>query len=63
MKPIRFQLSVEAAINGGNINKVQAGVSHHEAELSEFRADHELAVEYLKAAMSSLADPDGRAGN
>ncbi len=44
------------------MNKVQAGISHHEAELAELRADHELAVEYLKAAMSSLADPDERAG-
>ncbi len=44
------------------MNKVPAGVSHHEAELAELRADHELAVEYLKAAMSSLADPDERAG-
>jgi probable addiction module antidote protein len=36
-------------------------VSHHEAELAELRADRELAVEYLKAAMESLDDPDDRA--
>jgi probable addiction module antidote protein len=37
-------------------------VSHHEAELAELRADRELAVEYLKAAMESLDNPDDRAG-
>jgi probable addiction module antidote protein len=36
-------------------------VSHHEAEVAELRADRELAVEYLKAAMESLDDPDDRA--
>lgn len=37
-------------------------VSHHEAEIAELRADRELAVEYLKAAMEALDTPDGRAG-
>ena len=37
-------------------------VSHHEAELAELRADRELAIEYLKAAMESLDNPDDRAG-
>ena len=37
-------------------------VSHHEMELAELRADRELAVEYLKAAMESLDNPDDRAG-
>ncbi len=37
-------------------------VSHHETELAELRADRELAVEYLKAAMESLDNPDDRAG-
>jgi probable addiction module antidote protein len=37
-------------------------VSHHEAEVAELRADRELAVEYLKAAMESLDNPDDRAG-
>jgi probable addiction module antidote protein len=41
--------------------KVVAAVSHHERELAELRADRELAVEYLKAAMESLDDPDNRA--
>ncbi|WP_296806102.1 hypothetical protein [Thiocapsa sp.] len=36
-------------------------VSHHEREIAELRADRELAVAYLKAAMESLDDPDERA--
>ena len=34
---------------------------HHDAEVAELRADRELAVEYLKAAMESLDDPNDRA--
>jgi probable addiction module antidote protein len=41
--------------------KVAAATSHHEREVAELRADRELAVEYLKAAMESLDDPDDRA--
>jgi probable addiction module antidote protein len=41
--------------------KITAAVSHHEREVAELRADRELAVEYLKAAMESLDDPDNRA--
>jgi len=41
--------------------KVLAVVSHHDREVAELRADRELAVEYLKAAMESLDDPDDRA--
>ena len=41
--------------------KVKAAVSHHEREVAELRADHALAVEYLKAAMESLDNPDDRA--
>ena len=41
--------------------KIVAAVSHHEREVEELRADHQLAVEYLKAAMESLDDPDDRA--
>jgi len=41
--------------------KVAAAVSHHDREVAELRADRELAVEYLKAAMESLDDPDNRA--
>ncbi len=42
--------------------KRAAAVSHHASEVEELRADKELAVEYLKAAMESLDDPDDRAG-
>jgi len=41
--------------------KRAAAVSHHAIEVDELRADRELAVEYLKAAMESLDDPDDRA--
>ncbi len=41
--------------------KIQAAVSHHEREVAELRADRELAVEYLKAAMAALDHPDDRA--
>lgn len=41
--------------------KPKAAVSHHEREIDELRADHELAVEYLKAAMESLDNPNDRA--
>ena len=43
------------------MGKLKGVVSHHERELAELRADRELAVEYLKAAMESLDDPDARA--
>ncbi len=41
--------------------KFTAAVSHHVREVAELRADRELAVEYLKAAMESLDNPDDRA--
>jgi probable addiction module antidote protein len=44
-----------------DMSKLKGAVSHHEAEIAELRADRELAVEYLKAAMESLDDPDDRA--
>jgi DNA-binding phage protein len=40
---------------------INAAVSHHEHELAELRADRELAVEYMKAAIESLDNPDDRA--
>ncbi|MBK8525108.1 MAG: putative addiction module antidote protein [Betaproteobacteria bacterium] len=43
------------------MSKFKGTVSHHEAEVAELRADRALAVEYLKAAMESLDDPDDRA--
>jgi probable addiction module antidote protein len=44
------------------MSKIKAAVSHHEREIGELRADRELAVQYLKAAMEALDDPDDRAG-
>jgi probable addiction module antidote protein len=41
--------------------KLKAAASHHDREVAELRADRELAVEYLKAAMESLDNPDDRA--
>ena len=41
--------------------KLKAAVSHHDREVAELREDRELAVEYLKAAMESLYNPDDRA--
>jgi probable addiction module antidote protein len=43
------------------MGKLKGVVSHHEQEVIELRADRELAVEYLKAAMESLDNPDDRA--
>lgn len=42
------------------MKKSEASFSHHDLEVEELRADRELAVEYLKAAMESLDDPDDR---
>ncbi len=43
------------------MSKLKGTVSHHLAEVAELRADRQLAVEYLKAAMESLDNPDDRA--
>lgn len=43
------------------MRKLKGVVSHHEREVAELRADPELAVEYLKAAMMSLDGPADRA--
>ena len=43
------------------MSRLKGVVSHHEAEVAELRADHALAVAYLKAAMESLDNPDDRA--
>ena len=40
------------------MTKLKGVVSHHDAEVAELRADRALAVEYLKAAMESLDNPD-----
>lgn len=43
------------------MRQAKAAISHHEREVAELRADRDLAVEYLKAAMKSLDDPENRA--
>lgn len=43
------------------MSKLKNAVSHHEAELAELRADRELAIAYLQAAMASLDNPEDRA--
>ena len=35
-------------------------VSHHQREVEELREDREFAVEYLRAALESLSDPEDR---
>ncbi len=44
------------------MSKPKSVASHHEREVAELRADRALAVEYLKAAMEALDDPNDRAG-
>ena len=41
--------------------KLKAVVSHRKREVAELRADRTLAIEYMKAAMESLDNPDDRA--
>lgn len=41
--------------------KHTASVSHAEATIAELRADPDFAVEYLKAALEELDDPNDRA--
>jgi probable addiction module antidote protein len=41
--------------------KLIGAVSHDALEVAELRADRDLAVEYLKAAMQTLDDPEDRA--
>lgn len=53
-------METEAVVNK-RANKLAGVVSHHETEVAELRADRQLAVAYLKAAMESLDDPDDRA--
>ena len=44
------------------MKKHKGAVSHHATEVAELARDRVLAVEYLKAAMQSLDNPDERAG-
>ena len=43
------------------LRKHTASVSHSEATIAELRADREFAIEYLKAALEELDDPNFRA--
>lgn len=43
------------------MKKLVGASSHHEWEVKELREDREFAIEYLKAALESLADPGDRA--
>jgi putative addiction module killer protein/probable addiction module antidote protein len=43
------------------MKKFKASRSHHAAEIAELAVNRELAMEYLKAALQSLEDPDDRA--
>lgn len=45
------------------MRKLVAGVSHHEREVEELRANREFAVEYLRVALESLDNPDERGGS
>src|SRR6185312_16880016 len=42
------------------MTSMKGAVSHHEREVAELRADRELAVQYLKAAMAALDDLNDR---
>jgi DNA-binding phage protein len=48
-------LEAEAAMK-----KLKASSSHRQAEIIELAANRELAVEYLKAALQPLEDPNDR---
>lgn len=41
----------------------KAGISYHEWEIKQLRKDREFAIEYLKAALESLDNPDERGGS
>jgi probable addiction module antidote protein len=43
------------------MKRLKGARSHHDAEVAELAANRELAIEYLKAALESLDDPDDRA--
>lgn len=45
------------------MSKFKGVVLHHEAEVAELRADRDLAVEFLKAAMESQGAPNDRAAS
>lgn len=52
---------IRTQAKANEMSGLKGAVSHHEAEAAELRADRQLAVQYLKAAMESLDDPQDRA--
>ncbi len=44
----------------GRYDRPTGVVSHHDREVAELRADRELAVEYLKAAITELENAEDR---
>jgi probable addiction module antidote protein len=58
----KLQLALGGVERQVAMAKLNGAVSHHEKEVAELRADRELAVEYLKAAMEALDGPEGRGG-
>ena len=45
------------------MRRYKAGVSHHDWEIKQLRSDRELAIECLKLALETLADPEERGGS
>lgn len=45
------------------MSKLVGVSSHHEREIEELREDREFAVQYLKAALESLDNPEERGGS
>lgn len=48
-------------VEAGAKKEWKASVSHAEETIKELRADRQFAIEYLKAALEELDDPDNRA--
>jgi len=44
----------------GGMTELTGVASHHDREVVELSADRDLAVEYLKAAMAELDNPEDR---
>ncbi len=45
------------------MKKYKAGIPYHEWEIKQLRSNPDLGVEYLKVALESLNEPDGRGGS
>jgi probable addiction module antidote protein len=45
------------------MSKLAASSSHHEWEVGELRRDRKFAIEYLKAALGALDNPEERGGS